>query len=137
MIKDSNKSYHNLILWEKFKELLLLTYKLTSKLPDSEKYNLTSQMRRAMVSVISNFVEGYLKTSEKHKLHYMEISETSLMELEGQAEVCLILKYWLEDDYILFDKKRSEAAFFLYRYKLGITARGTRDTSGTRSTSKS
>ncbi len=136
MIKESNKSYHNLILWEKFKELLILTYNFTEKLPDSEKFNLVSQMRRAMVSVISNFVEGYLKTSEKHKLYFMEIAETSLMELEGQAEVCFILKYWSEDDYNLYDKKRSEAAFFLYRYKQGITARGTRDTSSTRSTSK-
>lgn len=134
MIQDSKKSYHNLILWEKFKELLLLTYELTTKLPDSEKFNLISQMRRAVVSVISNFIEGYLKSTTKNKLHFMEISETSLMELEGQSEVCLMLRYWTEAEYASYDKKRSEAAYFLYRYKLGITARGTRDTSGTRST---
>lgn len=134
MIKDSNKSYHNLILWEKFRELLLVTYELTAKLPENERYNLISQMRRAMVSVISNFVEGYLKSSVKHKLSYLEISETSLLELEGQSEVCMMLNYWSEEEYARFDKKRSEAGYFLYRYKLGITARDTRDTSGTRDT---
>lgn len=132
MFKDAKKAYHNLILWEKFRELLLVTYALTSKLPESEKFNLISQMRRAMVSVISNFVEGYLKASVKNKLHYIEISETSLMELEGQAEVCLLLKYWTEEEYAQFDKKRSEAGFFLHRYKLGITARDTSDTRDTR-----
>lgn len=78
------------------------------------------QMRRAMVSVISNFVEGYLKKSKKDKNRFMEISETSLMELEGQSEICLILGYWNEEDYVLFDNKRGEVAYFLFRYKLKL-----------------
>ena len=113
----SKKSYRSLILWEKFKNLLLYTYKLTDKLPKSEEFGLKSQMRRAIVSVLSNFVEGYLKSSKKEKLHYMEISETSLMELEAQGEICLILEYWTETDYKEFDKVKSEAGYFLYRYK--------------------
>jgi len=63
------------------------------KLPKSEDFGLKSQMRRAVVSSISNFVEGYLKKSTKEKLHFMEIAETSLLELEVQSEICLILKY--------------------------------------------
>jgi four helix bundle protein len=75
----TDKSYHKLILWEKFRELLLFTYKLTGTLPKSEDFGLKSQMRRAIVSVISNFVEGYLKKSTKEKYHFMEISETSYL----------------------------------------------------------
>lgn len=120
MIDKSTKGYHKLILWTKFKELLLITYQLTDKLPKSEAFGLRSQMRRAIVSVISNFVEGYLKTSKKDKNRFMEIAETSLMELEGQSEICLILNYWLESDYEIFDKKRSEVGYFLYRYKLSL-----------------
>lgn len=116
----SQKGYHKLIIWQKFKELLLLTYKLTNNLPKSEQFGVQSQMRRAMVSVISNFVEGYLKRSAKEKLHFMEISETLLMELEAQGEVCLMLEYWSEQEYEEFDKKRSEAAYFLYKYRLKI-----------------
>ena len=120
MVDKTYKGYHKLILWEKLKELLTLTYKLTAKLPKSEEFGLTPQMRRAIVSVISNFVEGYLKSSKKHKSSFMEIAGTSLMELEGQSEVCLILSYWTNEDYEIFDKKRSEVGYFLYRYKLSI-----------------
>ncbi len=120
MIDKKTKGYHKLILWQKLKELLVLTYKLTEKLPKSEEFGIRSQMRRAIVSVISNFVEGYLKSSKKHKHQFMEIAETSLMELEGQSEVCLILGYWTDLDYEMFDKKRSEAGYFLYRYKLSL-----------------
>lgn len=95
----------------------MITYLLTEKLPKSEEFGLKSQMRRATVSVISNFVEGYLKMSSKEKNYFLETSETSLMELEAQSEICLMLKYWDETDYDNFDKKRSEAGYFLYRYK--------------------
>lgn len=120
MIDKSAKSYHKLILYSKLKELLTLTYKLTDKLPKSEALGLISQMRRAIVSVISNFVEGYLKSSKKDKNRFMEIAETSLMELEGQSEVCLMLGYWTDGDYEIFDKKRSVVGYFLYRYRLAL-----------------
>lgn len=117
MIDKKEKSYHKLLVWQKMRELLKLTYLLTGKLPKSEEFGLKPQMRRAMVSVISNFVEGYLKRSIKEKIHFMDISETSLLELEAQSEICLILNYWNEEDYQEFDKKRSEVGYFLFRYK--------------------
>ncbi len=117
----TGKSYHKLILWQKFRELLLLTYRLTGGLPRSEEFGLKSQMQRAVVSVLSNFVEGYLKKSVKEKVHFMGIAETSLLELKAQSEVCLMLEYWTKEEYRLFDKKRSEAAYFLYKYKSKIS----------------
>jgi len=120
MINKDNKSYHKLILWQKLRELLKITYELTEKLPKSEEFGLKSQMRRAVISVISNFVEGYMKKSIKEKTHFMEISETSLLELEAQSEVCLILNYWSTAQYELFDKKRAEVGYFLYRYRISI-----------------
>ena len=110
------KSYHKLIVWQKLKELVLLTYKLTEKLPSIEDWGLKSQMRRAAVSGVSNLVEGYLKRSAKDKYRFMEIAETSLLELEAQSEICLMLGYWTDIEYQNFDKKRSEASYFLYRY---------------------
>lgn len=104
------------------KELLVLTYKFTEKLPKNEQFGLISQMRRAIVSVISNFVEGYLKRSIKEKLHFMEISATSLLELEVQSEICLILNYWTKAEYEEYDKKRSEVGYFLYRYKEKVSS---------------
>lgn len=111
------KSYRKLLIWQKFKELLLITYKLTEKLPKSEEFGLKSQMRRAVVSVLSNFVEGYLKRSRKEKQHFLEVSETSLLELEAQGEICLMLGYWTEKDYLDSNEKRAKAGYFLFRYK--------------------
>jgi four helix bundle protein len=77
-------------------------------------------MQRAIVSVISNFVEGYLKRSSREKSHFMEISQTSLLELEAQAEICLMLAYWTNQDYQHFEEKRSLAGYFLHQYKSKI-----------------
>ncbi len=118
-IKDF-KGYHKLIVWQRMIELLRLTYELTKLLPGDEKYGLISQMRRAAVSVISNFVEGYLKKDIANKQHFLEISETSLLELEVQSEICFLLGYWKEDIYSQFDKKRSEAGYLLSRYRLKV-----------------
>ena len=115
-----NKSYHKLIVWQRLKELLILTYKLIDLLPRSEEFGLKSQMKRAIVSVLSNFVEGYLKRSKKEKLYFMEISETSLMELEAQGEICYILNFWSQDNLGEFENKRKECGYLLYRYKSKI-----------------
>lgn len=116
MRDKTQKGYHKLLLWNRLKELLILVYQLTKKLPREESFGLVSQMRRAMVSVISNFVEGYLKRSLKEKLLFMERAETSLMELEAQSEICLILEFWNSVDYSIFDAKRGEVAYLLRRY---------------------
>lgn len=115
-----NKGYHKLLLWQRLKELLKLVYRLTENLPKTEEYGLKSQMRRAMVSVISNFVEGYLKRSKKDKNRFIEIAETSLMELEAQGEICSILGYWSNNEYTEFDNKRGEVAYLMYRYKIKL-----------------
>ncbi|MBI4990945.1 four helix bundle protein [Candidatus Gottesmanbacteria bacterium] len=114
------KGYHKLLLWQRFKEFIKLVYFLTEKLPKDEEFGLKPQMKRAIVSVISNFVEGYLKTSMKEKIRFNEIAKTSLQELEAQGEICLILGYWTMDDYDRFDEKRGEVAYLLFRYTAQI-----------------
>ena len=117
MRDKENKGYHKTIVWEKFKSLLLITYQLTDKLPRGEEFGLKPQMRRAIVSAMSNFVEGYLKRSMKDKNRFMEISHTSLLELEAQSEICLLLHFWAEKEYEEFDKIRGLATYFLTQYK--------------------
>lgn len=114
------KGYHKLLIFNKIKDFVRTTYSLISLLPKIEDFGLSSQMRRAVVSVLSNFVEGYLKTSIKHKLSYMEIANTSLQELEAQAEICLILEYWTHEQYNEFEIKRGEVAYLLSRYTAAI-----------------
>lgn len=120
MYDKATKGYHKLIVWQRMVELLRLTYQLTKVLPEEEKFGLISQMRRAAVSVISNFVEGYLKKSIPDKQRFLEISETSLLELEAQSEACLQLDFWKIDQFGQFDKKRSEVGYLLSRYRLKV-----------------
>lgn len=56
------KGYRRLLLWQRLREFAKLVYFLIDKLPVSENFGLKPQVRRAVVSIISNFVEGYLKT---------------------------------------------------------------------------
>ena len=116
MRNKEEKGYHKLLLWQRLKEFVKLVYILTEKLPGGEKFGLISQMKRAVVSVISNFVEGYLKRSTKDKIRFIEIAQTSLMELEAQGEICRILDYWSEEEYDQFDRKRGEIAYLIFRY---------------------
>lgn len=117
MVREKKeKGYHKLLVWQRITELIKLVYSLTDKLPKSEEFGLRPQMRRAVISVVSNFVEGYLKTSQKHKLSFLEIANTSLLELEAQAEICRILNYWTDKDYDDFEQKRGEVGYLLFRY---------------------
>ena len=115
-----SRGFRNLIVWKRMQELVALVYKLCKSLPEDEKYGLISQMKRAAVSVLSNFVEGYLKSSKKEKLLYLERSATSLLELEAQVEVCLVLGYLNESDSQIFSQKKPEVGYLLHRYKSKI-----------------
>lgn len=64
---------------------MLNVYDATKDFPTEEKFSLTSQIRRAVVSVTSNIAEGFGRSSEKDKLHFYTMSRGSLLELQNQA----------------------------------------------------
>src|SRR3990167_6555298 len=66
----------------RFECLVKITYALTEKFPQKEIFGLTSQMRRAAVSVAANIAEGSKRTSNKDKIHFHTISAGSLEELK-------------------------------------------------------
>ena len=74
------KSFKDLILWKKSHELVLEIYKLTSKLPESEKFGIINQIQRSSVSVPANIVEGFGRISLKEKLRFLYIANGSLEE---------------------------------------------------------
>lgn len=76
------KGYHKLIIWQKLQELLRIVYQLTEKLPKSEEFGLKSQMRRAIVSVISNFVEGYMKKLQKKNSTFWRLQKPHYLSLK-------------------------------------------------------
>jgi four helix bundle protein len=87
------KSYKNLIVWQKSKELVLWIYKLSEHFPRMESFGLTMQMRRAAVSIPSNIAEGSRRGSRKDFRHFLLMAYGSGAELETQLEIAKSLKY--------------------------------------------
>jgi four helix bundle protein len=78
------RNYADLIAWQKAMALAETVYKATQRLPREERYGLTSQMRRAAVSIPSNIAEGEGRGDDGNLLHSLRISYGSLRELETQ-----------------------------------------------------
>lgn len=115
----SEKGYRKLILWKETMKLIRLIYQKTAKFPRTEDYGLTSQMRRAAVSVVANFVEGYTRNKKfpKDFLNYLSRSEASLAELESHLEVALEnIKEFTRKEYDECESQRSKVAYLLSRY---------------------
>jgi len=86
-------AHKNLDVWKLSKELIKQIYEVTSAFPSEERYNLISQMRRATISVSSNIAEGMSRNSIQEKRRFLEISRSSLIELDTQIETCFELNY--------------------------------------------
>ena len=85
------KSFKDLIVWQKSRDLAVKVYKLTENFPRSELYGLTSQMRRAVISISSNIAESYHRFHYKEKQQFLAIAFGSGSELESQIEIAKIL----------------------------------------------
>jgi len=97
------RSYKDLIIWQEAKNLTVVIYKITDKFPKSELYGLTSQIRRAAVSIPSNIAEGFGRKSKKEKIQFLRISFGSGAELETQLEISLELGYLDKSDYNILE----------------------------------
>lgn len=75
-----SQSFKDLIVWQKAHEFVLSAYKMTGDFPKEELYGLTSQFRRASVSIAANIAEGYKKLGKKDKLRFFNIAQGSLEE---------------------------------------------------------
>jgi four helix bundle protein len=86
-------SFRDLIVWQKAKLLAKDVYTATEAMPRSEIYGLTSQMRRAAVSVVSNIAEGQGRITKGEFQQFLGHSRGSLLELETQLEIAVDLGY--------------------------------------------
>lgn len=83
-MENKLKSYKNLVVWQKAMDLVVEVYTLVKKLPKEEKYALSDQMRRSVVSIPSNIAEGYTRNSTTEYLRFLSIANGSRTELETQ-----------------------------------------------------
>ena len=101
------KVYQKALLW------VVDVYRLCKFFPDEERFALTSQVRRAAVSVTSNIAEGMSRSSNKEVLHFLEISFGSLMEVQSQMEIAQLLNYITKEQIDELDEKTVEIAKML------------------------
>jgi four helix bundle protein len=87
------KSYKDLLIWQKGIDIVAALYELVEDFPKEEIYALTSQVKRASISIPSNIAEGYGRNSTQSYIHFISISRGSLFELETQLIVAKKLKF--------------------------------------------
>ena len=90
---ESLNGYRDLIVWQKARELVTDIYRITKVFPKDELYGLTSQLRRAGLSIASNLAEGHGRNSRSEFHHFVGISRGSLSEVETQLEIAKGLGY--------------------------------------------
>lgn len=94
-------SFEKLEVWKESKDFSIFIYKITSNFPENEKYGLTSQLRRASISICSNIAEGTSRISSKDKAHFISISFSSTMEVLNQLILAFELKLITEEEYTI------------------------------------
>lgn len=95
---DKPASYKDLIVWQKSITVVRSIYSLTGSFPKHERFGLTSQMRRAAVSIPSNIAEGQTRRTTPDFIRFISNAEGSLAELETQLIISVELRYCRFDD---------------------------------------
>ena len=100
-------SYRDLVVWQEAKALAVQVYTASEQFPKHEVYGLSSQVRRAALSVVSNIAEGQGRLTKGEFLQFLGHSRGSLLELLTQLEIAVELKYLRAPDFQIFDQKAS------------------------------
>ena len=112
--------FENILAWQKAHRFVLMVYKVTKQFPADELYGLTSQFRRAAVSIEANIVEGYKKLSKADKLRFMNISQGSIEECRDYIILSRDLQYISDTDFFDLHDALEDASKLLYLYCNGI-----------------
>ncbi len=110
-----NKSYQQLIVWQKADELAGKVYDLTDNWPKSELYGLTSQLRRAAISVVLNIVEGTGRQSPNDTRRFLEIAIGSLRETDYLFGFCR-RRGLIDDKFLDVDDLIDQTAALLWKF---------------------
>ena len=109
-------SFENVLAWQKAHSFVLLTYRVTRHFPEDEKFGLTSQFRRAAVSIEANIAEGYKKLSKADKLRFFNISQGRLEECRDYHILSRDLGYLHTDEFEQLHQSIEETSKFLNSY---------------------
>ncbi len=98
------RSFRDLLVWQKAARLAVEVYRVTRTWPREEMYGLTSQIRRAAVSVVSNIAEGEGRKSPGEFCRFLQIAHGSLREIEAQLYIAAELTYLSPDEFSQLDE---------------------------------
>ncbi len=116
-------TFEDIIAWQKAREFIRHVYQITRSFPDDEKYGLTSQFRRASISIAANIAEGYKRIGRDGKLRFLNYSQGSLEECRCYVILCRDIGYISDQDSTLLIQQIEETSKLLNGYSNAINNR--------------
>lgn len=107
------RSHRDLIAWQKAMDLVVLVYRLSKAFPDAERFGLTSQLRRAAVSVPSKIAEGYGRGPTGDYLRFLRAARGSLFEVDTQTMLAARLEFVPDDAFAAIQDRIQECGRIL------------------------
>ncbi len=120
MVLEKVYSYKDLKVWQKSREIVKNIYDISGTFPKEEMYGLTSQIRRAAISLPSNIAEGNARQSRKEYKNFISIAKGSLAELETQLILSVDLGYVTEEKLSNIFSKINELERMLYSLRKSL-----------------
>lgn len=102
------KSFKDLNAWREGHILVLEVYRITKSFPKDELFALTSQMRRAAVSITSNIAEGFSRQSYKEKTQFYSTAQGSVTEIQNQLTISKDVGYISNEDFLKIDNQSNK-----------------------------
>lgn len=121
--------YQDLLVWQKSMDIVVRCYRLTSVFPQEERYDLSSQLRRAAVSIPANIAEGHGRSATRAFLNHLSIAMGSLKELETHILIAERLEYVTETQISKLIEDCSEIGKMLKGLSRSLSDRSQNDSS--------
>ena len=116
-MENTAKSFRDLVVWQKAHAFVLEVYRISEAFPATERYGITSQLRRASVSIAANIVEGFRKRGPADKVRFFNIAQ-------GSADECLYFLILIQDlkltNTALLQSQLEEVLRLLHAYMAAI-----------------
>lgn len=116
----TGSGFRGLQVWQRAMDLVVASYHVAHKLPSHEQYALTSQLRRAAVSIPANIAEGDGRVHRGDYIYHLSVARGSLMELETHVEIACRLKYVREEELADIRKLMDHASRMLHRLTIRL-----------------
>lgn len=110
---QSKKPYEKIIAWQKAHQFTLFVYQVTDEFPDSEKFGLSSQLRRAASSIALNIVEGQARQSKKEFVRFLFIARGSAAECSYILRLTRDLEYISLEVYEKLSEQLDQTSYFV------------------------